>query len=224
MSKNARGESHFPLAKGGKLGANLSGMHPTLALTAAERAELASNPEAFARRAEAVLSAVVQKLQRLEAERSTEQLDSERRYHHLERAQFTLREEHKKALAEYDKMCGERQAIIEAKEVAAAENSQLQSEIRAAKADIARLKESEREGAEDRQRLLQMHERKRSQLETTEQDLANAHAALSAAKRATADAERKASEAEAVALQMKMQVSCSTPRLSLEPRRSPACA
>ena len=188
----------------------MSGAHPSLALTVTERAELASNPEAFARRAEAVLSAVVQKLQRAEAERSTEKLDDERRYHHLERAQSMLREEHEKAVAEHGKMSSERQAIVEAKEAALAESARLAGELQSAKADVVRLKEVERESTEERQRLVQMHERKRSQLQTTEQDLTSVHASLAAAKRATADAERKASEAEAEAMQARMQVRRST--------------
>ena len=39
----------------------------TLTLTAAERTELLKNPESFARRAESVLTAMVQKLQTLDA-------------------------------------------------------------------------------------------------------------------------------------------------------------
>ena len=51
---------------------------PSLALSAAERAALIKDPEAFARRAEAVLSSMVAKLSRVEAERAAEKIDSER--------------------------------------------------------------------------------------------------------------------------------------------------
>ena len=70
----------------------------TLTLTAAERTELLKNPESFARRAESVLTAMVQKLHRLEAERAAEKIDSETRYHALERSQATLRVEHASAV------------------------------------------------------------------------------------------------------------------------------
>ena len=189
-------------------------VHPSLTLTAAERADLVSNPEAFARRAEAVLSAVVQKLHKLEAERHAEKVDAERRYHQLERGQATLRDEHEKAVAEHRKISSERQAMVDARDAAMAESSRLTSELRSAKAEVARLKDSEREGAEKRQRLVQINERKRTQIEATERDLASAHTALAAAKRAAADAERKASEAEAEALQAKMQVCAAPPGLS----------
>ena len=70
---------------------------PSLTLSAAERAALVRDPEAFARRAEAVLSSLVAKLSRLEAERAAERVDSERLYHQLEKSQATLRAEHERA-------------------------------------------------------------------------------------------------------------------------------
>ena len=56
-----------------------------LSLSTSERAELLREPEKFAARAEAVLTGVMAKLNRLEAERAAERIDSEQQYHQLER-------------------------------------------------------------------------------------------------------------------------------------------
>ena len=135
-----------------------------------------------------------------------ERIDWERKFHKLDRGQSTLVEEHKKAVADSRKMAAERSAVNEARDASAADAARLTSELRSAKAEVARLKEGEREGAEERQRLIQINERKRAQLEATERDLAAAHSSLTAAKTATADAERKAAEAQAEMHAAKMQV------------------
>ena len=165
---------------------------PVLALNAAERAALLRDPEALAKRAESVLSSLVAKLHKVEAERAAEKIDSERQCHQLERSQVTLREEHERATAQYEKMAADRRSIVEARDASAAEAARMADELREARAEAARLRDAEREASEERQRLLQLGERKRAQLESTEQELAAAHAALADSKRAAADAERKA--------------------------------
>ena len=69
----------------------------SLALSAAERAELAKDPDAFARRAEQVLSSMVAKLHSLEAERTAEKVESEQRWNELERSHMRLRSAHERA-------------------------------------------------------------------------------------------------------------------------------
>lgn len=131
-----------------------------LALSEAERAELLRSPQAFASRCESVLSSLLAKLNRLEAERGAERTDSERMYHKLERAQATMREEHAAATAQCAKMQGEHGAILTARDAHAAEAARLGGELRAARAEAERAKESEREGGVERSRLLQVIERK----------------------------------------------------------------
>jgi DNA repair exonuclease SbcCD ATPase subunit len=189
----------------------------TLSLTAAERADLLRDPAAFANRIDSVLTGMVQKLHRVEAERAAERTDSERLYHQLERNSATLREESTRAIAQYEKMAAERQTIIDARDAATAEVARLGGELRAAGTEIARAKETEREAAEERQRLLQLNERKRVQLESTERDLASAHTALAEAKRHAADLELRVAEREAEAHTAKMQVGCSTVAAPLSP-------
>lgn len=183
----------------------MANVHPTLTLSAAERTTLLRDPEAFARRAEAVLSSMVAKMSKLEAEHAAKQVDSERLFHKLERSQATLRSEHERSTAQNQKMNADRQSIVDARDAALAEASKAKSELRTAAAEAARAKEAERESAEERQRLVQINERSRAQLETTERDLAAAHESLSASKRHSADVERRVAEAEAEALASKMQ-------------------
>ena len=171
---HARAAAALPLA--------MSTAVTSLALSAAERDELQRDPQAFARRAEAVLSAVLQKLSRLEAERSAERIDSEQQFHQLERSHATLRQEHERAIAQYDKMSAERSTIVEARTAAAAESARLLNELREQKAENARNKDTEREGAEDRRRLLEINERKSRQLEAAEKELSDTHASLTHAK------------------------------------------
>ena len=80
--------------------------------------------------------------------------------------------------------------MVDARDAAMTESSRLTSELRSAKAEVARLKDSEREGAEERQRLVQINERKRTQIEATERDLASAHTASRPSKRHCGRSER----------------------------------
>ena len=126
----------------------MSTAYPTLKLSASERADLLRDPEAFARRAEQVLTTVVHKLKATEATQVRERIDWERKFHKLDRGQSTLVEEHKKAVADSRKMAAERSVVNEAKDASTADVARLTSELRSAKAEVARLKEGEREGAE----------------------------------------------------------------------------
>ena len=196
-------------------------MPPTsLALSAAERTELLRDPEAFAKRAEAVLTNAVQKLNRQDAERAAERVDLEQRYHELERSQTQLRIETERATAQHKQIAADQQKVVDARNAALADTARLSSELAAVKAEAARAKETEREGAEERSRLLQLNERKSSQLESTERDLASAHEALAQSKRHAADMERRAAEAEASALAAKLQASTQVGQLELANRRA----
>jgi len=105
---------------------------PVLALNAAERAALLRDPEALAKRAESVLSSLVAKIHKVEAERAAEKIDSERQCHQLERSQVTLREEHERATAQYEKMAADRRSIVEARDASAAEAARMADELREA--------------------------------------------------------------------------------------------
>ena len=183
---------------------------PTLFLSPAERTQLLKDPEAFARRAEAVFTSVLAKLSKAEAAHAAEKLDSERLYNQLERSQSTLRAEHERATAQHEKISAERQGLVDARDAAVAESARLGGELRAAIAEGARAKEAEREAADEKQRLLQLSERKRQQLEATESELAQAHEAVAASKRGSADLEKRVAEAEASAHASEMKVSART--------------
>ena len=192
---------------------------PTLFLSPAERTQLLKDPEAFARRAEAVFTSVLAKLSKAEAAHAAEKLDSERLYNQLERSQSTLRAEHERATAQHEKISAERQGLVDARDAAVAESARLGGELRAAIAEGARAKEAEREAADEKQRLLQLSERKRQQLEATESELAQAHEAVAASKRGSADLEKRVAEAEASAHASEMKVSANhcLPPLSSHP-------
>ena len=132
----------------------------SLTLSAAERAELVRDPEVFVKRAELVLTNVLQKLNRLEAERSAERIDAEQQFHDLERGHAILRKEHDEALAKHGQMASDRAAIVKARDEAAADAARLAAELKEKSAECARAREAEREGGEERRRLLETNERK----------------------------------------------------------------
>ena len=119
-----------------------------LCLSEAELVQLLKDPEAFARRAEGVISTMVDKLHRVEAEREAQKIEWERLFNQLERSQVSLREEHERSTAENARMTADRQSIIDARDAALAEVANVKSELRAATVEAARAKDVEREGAD----------------------------------------------------------------------------
>lgn len=139
-------------------------------LDAAERAECVRNPEAFVSRSERVLGGLVQKLKRIEAERSVERVDMEQTYHQLERSHATLREDYQKMSAQHAQYGGERDTLIEARDGALGEAAKLRGQLRSKDLELSRLKEEAGEAAEERKRLLEANARKAQQLDALEKE------------------------------------------------------
>ena len=140
-------------------------------LDPAERAECVRNPEAFISRAERVLGGLVQKLKRIEAERSVERVDMEQQYHQLERSHATLREDYQKISTQHAQYGGDRDALIEARDGALGEASKLRGQLRSKDLELSRLKDEAGEAAEERKRLLEVNARKAQQLDALEKSV-----------------------------------------------------
>ena len=157
-------------------------MQTSFAVSAAERTELLRDPEAFARRAEQVLGSLLQELHQCKAEAAAQRVDFDQHYHLLERAHATMRDEHQGATARDTRHSTELGAAVEAKEKALSEMQQLSSELRSKEQELSRLREGEREAAEESKRLLEINERRGLQVESLEAELRDSHQQLVEAK------------------------------------------
>ena len=109
---------------------------------------------------ERVIGGLVQRLKRLEAERSADQVNSEQKYHQLERSHATLRQDYLSLSAQHAQYQSERSGVSEARDGALAEAAKLRGQLRSKDLELARLKDEAGEAAEERKRLLETNTRK----------------------------------------------------------------
>eukprot|EP00966_Prymnesium_polylepis_P146138 3375512-Prymnesium_polylepis.1 len=132
----------------------------TLIASEAERAAMLKQPEQLMARAEHVLSGMLQKMRKLEAERAAERVDHEAVQQQLESSFAALREDRQRFELQYTQANVVRNAAVEARNTVQAEVARLSSELRASEAEVARAKEAEREAREARKQMSEISERR----------------------------------------------------------------
>ena len=134
-------------------------MATAFAASATERAALLRDPDAFAARAEHVLSGLLRKIRTLEAEHAAERINTEQAQHRLENEYASLREDKQRLATQHAAAISERTAAVEARNASIADAERLTTELRSVQAELMRTKEGEREEQQARKRLLEVNER-----------------------------------------------------------------
>lgn len=188
-------------------------------MSAAERAELLRNPDVFAGRAEQVFNVLLQKVDRIEAERSAERIDAEQLQHQLERNYASLRADNQRLEEQHAKAQRDLSASLEAEDAASAQLRADRAELHSTRQEVQRLKDEARGSKEECNRLLEVNEVKAKQICDFEQELRSAYEQLRQAKTASHERAAKLGRQEAASMASAMQATTHQQQIELLQRR-----